>query len=333
MTQPGASTLAGHVANGGSGRPSRPRPPAGEDAAGTSRERRRGLSRRARNAVLTGHIAASVAILGDLRPATTPPGRRVDEEALLVVQPGVDQATARAEAPLTTMSRLTRLAAWRFSGRARSEDRTARRRRVVSCIWTERSVQSNVMAPRLVSESQLVERLSDLFRQVGYDGASLGAIAAATGLGKSSLYHRFPGGKQQMAGEASAAVIDEFATSVLSPVSTDDPLDQRLAAIAANLDRFYDGGARYCLLDMLSVGDPGADAARNLAAAATAWIEVFGSISREAGADAATARARAQDAIAAIEGALVVARVTGDRGPFTRAIDGLPQRLLGAATR
>ena len=39
-----------------------------------------------------------------------------------------------------------------------------------------------------------------------------------------------------------------------------------------------------------------------------------------------------QDAVAAIEGALVVARITGDRGPFTRAIGGLPARLLAAAT-
>jgi hypothetical protein len=65
MTQPGPSTLAGDVATGGRGRPSRHQPPGGQDAAGTSRERRRGLSRRARNAVLTAHIAASVAVLGD----------------------------------------------------------------------------------------------------------------------------------------------------------------------------------------------------------------------------------------------------------------------------
>lgn len=186
------------------------------------------------------------------------------------------------------------------------------------------------MAPRLVSDRQLVERLTDLFRRVGYDAASLGAIAAATGLQKSSLYHRFPGGKQQMAAEASAAVLDDFAASVLAPARQDDPLDERVAAIAANLDRFYDGGARYCLLDMLSVGEPGADAARNLAAAAAAWIDVFGALAREAGADAATALARAQDAIAAIEGALVIARVTGDRGAFTRAVGGLPERLLGS---
>jgi len=187
------------------------------------------------------------------------------------------------------------------------------------------------MAPRLVTDIQLVDRLTGLFRQVGYDGASLGAIAAATGLQKSSLYHRFPGGKQQMAAEASASVIQEFAGSVLAPVGSEAPLHERVTAIAANLDGFYDGGARYCLLDMLSVGDPGVDAASNLAAAAMAWISVFATLAREAGADEATARARAQDAIAAIEGALVVSRVTGDRSAFTRAIDGLAERLLGAS--
>jgi TetR/AcrR family transcriptional repressor of lmrAB and yxaGH operons len=187
------------------------------------------------------------------------------------------------------------------------------------------------MAPRLVTDNQLVDRLTGLFRQVGYDGASLGTIATATGLQKSSLYHRFPGGKQQMAAEASASVIQEFAGSILAPAGSEAPLQERVAAVAANLDRFYAGGTRYCLLDMLSVGDPGVDAGANLAAAAAAWISVFASLAREAGADEATARARAEDAIAAIEGALVISRVTGDRSAFTRAIGSLAERLLGAS--
>lgn len=189
------------------------------------------------------------------------------------------------------------------------------------------------MAPRLVTDAELIERLSDLFRRVGYDGASLGAIAMATGLQKSSLYHRFPGGKQQMAAEASASVIAEFASSVLAPIGSDAPLDERVAAIAANLDRFYAGGTRFCLVDMLSIGDPGADAASNLAAAVAAWIAVFAAIAREAGADDSTARSRAEDAIATIEGALVVARVTGDTSSFRRAVAGLPDRLLGRTWR
>ena len=40
--------------------------------------------------------------------------------------------------------------------------------------------------------------LFQLFRQHGYDGVSLAKIAAATELGKASLYHHFPGGKAEM---------------------------------------------------------------------------------------------------------------------------------------
>jgi AcrR family transcriptional regulator len=185
------------------------------------------------------------------------------------------------------------------------------------------------MPPRLVSDTELVSRLTGLFRRVGFNGASIGAIAEATGLQKSSLYHRFPGGKHQMAAEAAAATSDEFATSVLAPLASDATLTERIAAVAANLDRFYGGGTQYCLLDMLTVGDPGPDATSRLAAAASAWIDVFASLAGEAGADDTTAVARAQDAVAAIEGALVVARVTGDRGAFERAIASLPERLAG----
>ena len=43
-----------------------------------------------------------------------------------------------------------------------------------------------------------------LFRHHGYDGVSLAKIAEATGLGKASLYHHFPGGKTEMVRETLA---------------------------------------------------------------------------------------------------------------------------------
>jgi hypothetical protein len=135
-----------------------------------------------------------------------------------------------------------------------------------------------------------------------------------------------------MAAEAAAAVSHEFGEAVLAPLQSDAPVAERVAAIAGNLDRFYDRGRRYCLLDMLTVGDPGPGAVTNLAAAATAWVGVFAELAREAGADAPTALARAQDAIAAIEGGLVLARATGDRRAFGRAIAGLAERLTGTGS-
>ncbi len=189
------------------------------------------------------------------------------------------------------------------------------------------------MPPLTVTDSQLIARLTDLFRRQGYDGASLGDIAMATKLQKSSLYHRFPGGKQQMAAAVADATGEFFATSLLAPLATDGPLEERIRAVGRNLDAFYESGARNCLLDMLSVGELGPEASAKLRAAAAGWIDAFTAAAREAGADTATATPRAQDAVAAIEGALVVARVTGDKRPFSRAIERLGDGLIGTPAR
>ena len=52
-----------------------------------------------------------------------------------------------------------------------------------------------------VSDVELIERLAKVFKDYGYQGASMSIIAKASGLQKASLYHRFPGGKEQMAQE------------------------------------------------------------------------------------------------------------------------------------
>jgi AcrR family transcriptional regulator len=184
------------------------------------------------------------------------------------------------------------------------------------------------VAPRLVSSDELIDRLTELFRRVGYEAASLVEIASATGLQKSSIYHRFPGGKEQMATEVAEASGRQFGEHVLAPLRSAAPVEQRIGEVARRLDRFYDSGARSCLLDTLSLGDPGAATAEALAAAAAAWIRAFAAVAREAGETSTIATARAQEAVAGIEGALVLARVTGDKRPFAQALKRLPAILL-----
>ena len=188
------------------------------------------------------------------------------------------------------------------------------------------------MPPRLVSDTQLVDRLTDLFRSEGFEASSLNEIARATGLQKSSLYHRFPGGKEQMAADVANAVIERFATDILAPLFTDAPARDRISEVGRNLDRFYEGGDRRCLLDVLTVGHPGPAASAALADAGRGWIDAFADVARAAGASRRDATARAQDAVAGIEGALVLARVTGDKAAFSRAIGRLPDLLLGTTT-
>ena len=55
------------------------------------------------------------------------------------------------------------------------------------------------MARALKSKNEVLTILVETFRRDGYDGASIATISKATGLGKSSLYHHFPGGKVDMA--------------------------------------------------------------------------------------------------------------------------------------
>jgi AcrR family transcriptional regulator len=187
------------------------------------------------------------------------------------------------------------------------------------------------MASRLVSDSDLLDRLGLLFRANGYDGSSLGDIATATGLQKSSLYHRFPGGKQQMASDVAGTVGTHFAEGVLAPLSGPGTPHERLAQVAERLDEFYDGGRRSCLLDTLSINDPGTEATTALGLAAEGWIAAFAGVARAEGLGRAEARRRAEDAVASIEGALVLARVTGNVTPFARCLARLPSLLLGSS--
>src|SRR5947209_5229638 len=61
-----------------------------------------------------------------------------------------------------------------------------------------RLVQNEVMPPSSLTREEVIDRLMDVFRRLAYDGASLAEFSKATGLGKSSLYHYFPGGKEDM---------------------------------------------------------------------------------------------------------------------------------------
>ena len=55
------------------------------------------------------------------------------------------------------------------------------------------------MRPQKTLDEDVLAGLTEVFQSKGYEAASLQDLARATGLKKASLYHRFPGGKKQMA--------------------------------------------------------------------------------------------------------------------------------------
>ena len=108
------------------------------------------------------------------------------------------------------------------------------------------------MPAPLLPREELLARLSDTFRRLGYVGASLTDIAHATGLGKSSLYHYFPGGKEQMAAEVLRDLAHRLETSLFAPLAQDGRPDEKLRHLIATIDAFYDGGRKACLLERLA---------------------------------------------------------------------------------
>jgi AcrR family transcriptional regulator len=182
------------------------------------------------------------------------------------------------------------------------------------------------MRPAKLSDKHLFERLTEVFRRRGYDGASYADLMEATGLVKASLYHRFPGGKEEMVGAIQSQVDRHFGEYVLAPAVEQGDPKQRARRIARRLREFYDNGRAWCLLDTLTL----ADSRVTLAHAKKSmefWVERFARVGRDAGLAGGVARKRAEEAVAAIEGGLIVARVLHNRRPFLRVLVGLPKKL------
>jgi AcrR family transcriptional regulator len=185
---------------------------------------------------------------------------------------------------------------------------------------------SALVPPRQLSDRKLLDAASGLFRQRGFEGVSIADLSQATGLQKSSLYHRCPGGKDEIALQVIRALGEHFGAHVLAPLAEDGALDDRLGRVAANLTTFYADGRMSCLLETLSLGATG-ETREALRACLSARTEAFASAAREAGCPPAEAGRRSRQAVARIQGALVISRITGDEAEFRESIADLPRTL------
>lgn len=187
------------------------------------------------------------------------------------------------------------------------------------------------MPPALHTREEVLDRLMRVFRRLGYDGASLAELSRATGLGKSSLYHHFPRGKDDMV----RAVLEHFEgrlrDSVFGPLRGPGPARRRVEAMVETLDGFYRGGREACLLGNLVLGASRSRFGRELRAIFTEWIEALAAALVDGGVPGPIARPRAEDALMRIEGALILAGGMGDVALFGRALRQLPDELFAPA--
>ncbi|MDX8466432.1 TetR/AcrR family transcriptional regulator [Mesorhizobium sp. VK23B] len=174
---------------------------------------------------------------------------------------------------------------------------------------------------------QLLAIVAEVFREQGYEGASLSLIGEATGLGKGSLYHFFPGGKEEMA----RAVIDNidgwFEENVFAALR--DSADPRagIERMLEATDSYFRSGRRICLIGAFAL-----DESRDLFASQIRdyfgrWVTHLADALAQSGHGPAEATELAEETVAAIQGALTLARAANDLDVFSRALRRLRMRL------
>jgi transcriptional regulator LmrA/YxaF-like protein len=100
-----------------------------------------------------------------------------------------------------------------------------------------------------------------------------------------------------------------------------------------SLDDFYRGGREACVLGNLVLGTSRSRFRAQLRDIFDQWIDALASALTDAGLSRSVARARAEDAVMRIEGALILAGGMDDASLFSRALKQLPAELLAPATR
>ncbi|MDP2149566.1 MAG: TetR/AcrR family transcriptional regulator [Afipia sp.] len=188
------------------------------------------------------------------------------------------------------------------------------------------------MARPQSDRAHLLPLIAEVFRDHGYEGASLNLIGNATGLGKGSLYHFFPGGKEEMADAVLNEIGNWFEHNIFDVLRGSD---QPEAALLKTLDataEYFRSGRRICLVGAFALSDTRDRFSFVLRRYFNDWRLAMASALERSGHSPADAKLHAEDAISSIQGALVLARALDEADVFARAIDRVRTRLPAGRT-
>jgi AcrR family transcriptional regulator len=179
-----------------------------------------------------------------------------------------------------------------------------------------------------MNKEKLILQLLELFRRYGYEGATLSKISQFTGLGKASLYHHFPGGKEDMVNAVLEYLENWLEENILKPMrAQNNPSDReaypkgyRLKEMCDRVNELYQGGEQCCLFGVLLLGEARDLFHEKIKNSLKLWVEAIAEVLVEAGIEEQIAREQAEDAIASIQGALILARGLDDLEPFQRTL-------------
>jgi AcrR family transcriptional regulator len=170
-----------------------------------------------------------------------------------------------------------------------------------------------------------------LMRERGVEATSFSEVIERSGAPRGSIYHHFPGGKAELI-EAATRYAGEFtAAGLVAALSSDDPVAavRAFAATWTKILRRSDFGAGCPVVAAALEGDRAPGARLAAAEAFARWEELVADVLEEH-VDAERARSLATLYVAAIEGAVVIARAQQSVEPVGRVAQEL-ERVVTAA--
>jgi TetR/AcrR family transcriptional regulator, lmrAB and yxaGH operons repressor len=187
------------------------------------------------------------------------------------------------------------------------------------------------MTRAVFERRDVIPLVAEVFRELGYEGASMSAITTRTSLSKGSLYHFFPGGKEEMAREILAHVDGWFADHVFEPLEGANP-QRAIALMWDEVDAYFRSGRRVCLVGAFAIDETRERFAVPIRSYFRRWIAALAGALARSGMNDAAAHQLAEEAVVSIQGALTVARALSDSDVFKRTLERLRERTTRVAT-
>lgn len=185
------------------------------------------------------------------------------------------------------------------------------------------------MRPQKIDNEEMLTGLTKVFRNKGYEGASLKELADVTGLKKASLYHRFPDGKKEM-GEAVFNHLGNWVTKNVFKTLNDNsiPPEARLLGALTAIKELYDDGKETCILRAFSMHS-GLELFEDLIKESMLiWIDNFEKLGLAFNLSPEVARTYAIQTLVEIQGGLIVTRGLNDLSMFSNTIDHIKSKYL-----
>ena len=168
------------------------------------------------------------------------------------------------------------------------------------------------------TREKMIGGAASLLSQRGLQGTSFSEVLELTDTPRGSIYHHFPGGKDELVAEA-IALLGSVVTGRIRKTAADRP-EQVAEAFAQGWREFVEATdlKSVCVMSAVTVG-AGADSEELLPAVAAAfvsWRDALADAYEKAGLDKAGSRRLALTSVAALEGAMIVARAEQSMEPF-----------------